>query len=80
MKLRNNSLCAIECRSGDFVMRPIVLAGGMHAETNRLAMIENMERIAGGKWSARIVYEWRSDQHLKRWMSSGARWRKSWDG
>jgi len=53
----------------------VVLAGGMHAEANRKAMIENMQRMVGGEWSARIVYHWRSDQHLQRWLRSGAQWR-----
>ena len=83
MKQRRNQLVAIECstfRQGDddpamrpfMTMRPIILAGGPHAEANRRAMIENMVRIFGGEWSARVVYRWRSQAHLMRSIRNGA--------
>jgi hypothetical protein len=75
MKRRRNQLVAIECTfDDDTVMRPVVLAGGEVAEINRLALIENMERIVEAKCRARIVYRWRSHQHLKRWMDRGEKW------
>ena len=75
MKRRRNQLVAIECTlDGGIVMPPVVLAGGEVAERNRLAMIENMARIFETECTARIVYRWRSDQHLKRWLSRGEAW------
>jgi hypothetical protein len=77
MKRRRNQLVAIECAHGDTVTTaPIILAGGENAEINRLAMIENMQRIFGGAWFARIVYHWRSPQHLKRWLKRGEKWHR----
>ena len=86
MKLRQNQLVAIECRGlldGDDVpvtLRPVILAGGPHAETNRRAMIENMVRAFGGAWSARVVYRWRSKAHLMRSIRHGrGKWRGVYD-
>jgi hypothetical protein len=86
VKQRRNQLVAIECstfRPGEddpalrrfMTLRPIILAGGPHTETNRRAMIENMVRIFGGEWSARVVYRWRSKAHLMRSIARGGKWR-----
>lgn len=79
MKLRRNEIVAIECScvADEVTLQPIVLAGGPYAETNRRAMIDNMARIFGGEWSARIVYSWRNRQHLKRFLDRGVKWRGS---
>ena len=74
MKRRRNQLVAIECSVDGHPLRPIVLAGGEVAEINRLALIENMERMLEVECRARIVYRWRSDQHLKRWLDRGEAW------
>lgn len=82
MKQRRNQLVAIECstfRQGDddpamrpfLTMWPIILAGGPRTETNRRAVIENMVRMFGGEWSARVVYRWRSKAHLMRSIRNG---------
>jgi hypothetical protein len=77
-KLRQNQLVAIECAEADVcITMPFILAGGIYAEANRLAMIENMQRIYGGVWSARIIYHWRNHQHLTRWLARREKWRKS---
>ena len=85
MKQRKNQLIAIQCRTADpdlsdvdlsiRNLRPFILAGGPFAEQNRQAMIENLKRIYGGDWTARIVYRWRNRQHLTRWLASAAKWR-----
>jgi hypothetical protein len=78
MKHRQNQLVAIQCSEQEIILAPIILAGGENAEYNRLAMIDNLERMFGGKWQARIVYHWRSNQHLKRWLDRGGKWRQSY--
>ena len=77
MKRRINELVAIKCTDVDsgISLRPFVLPGGENAEYNRLMMIENFQRIYGGIWLARIVYRWRSKNHLMRWVHRGEKWR-----
>lgn len=79
MKLRRNQHILIECTEGEGLypigLNPFLVAGGDKAEHNRRALIENLESLYGGRWSTRIVYRWRSQQHLRRWLASGARWR-----
>lgn len=75
MKQRRNQLVAIVASWIDddpddvpmtFHTAPLILAGGLHAEANRVAVAENMARIYGGQWTARIAYRWRSKAHLMR--------------
>jgi hypothetical protein len=58
-------------------LMPIVLAGGPAIEVNKRALVENYERIfneAAGdlppiRCRCRVVYTWRSRQHVLRWLS-----------
>jgi hypothetical protein len=82
MKRRLNQLVAIGVEVADEdtlfrrhplnTLRPIVLAGGIHAEQNRLACLEfYRQHDPDVEWRARIIYRWRSRRHLMRWIERG---------
>ncbi|UGY23765.1 hypothetical protein HU675_0038430 [Bradyrhizobium septentrionale] len=86
MKRRRNELVVIECFNvdedaeyGDIVVdetTPHIARGGEEAEASRLALLDGIKRIYGyGNWTARIVYRFRSPQHLRRWLRRGSTWR-----
>lgn len=85
MKLRHYEQAAIECEfadwNGEFTSEPsrkiiFLLAGGPAAEYNCIGMVENMKRIYGGEWRARVVYRWRSKNHVLRWLKRGGSFKK----
>ena len=88
MKRRLNQIVAIgvELVDDDAVFmrhqlnaqRPIVLAGGIHAEQNRLACLEFHKQFdPDAPWRARILYRWRSKRHLMKWIERGNSFRKT---
>jgi hypothetical protein len=84
MAKRENQLVAIQIEfadpDGKFThhpsrcMLPIVLPGGPYAEHNRQAVFDSAsewDMFRGVALQVRIVYRWRSRNHLWRWCNQG---------
>lgn len=82
MKRRLNQIVAIGVEFADAeglftrhplnTLRPIVMAGGIHAEQNRLACLEFYQQSGPEvEWRTRILYRWRSKRHLMKWIERG---------
>jgi hypothetical protein len=83
MKRRLNELIAVEAEFADHtgafthdpnhVIRPMLLPGGVNTENNVRCYLETLQRQFGAdtKLRARVIYRWRSERHLKRWMERG---------
>jgi hypothetical protein len=88
MKLRRNQLIAIVVTmvDDDDVLRmakryletsPIIVPGGPYAEHNVQVILQSVQfNNPDAKWSARIVYRWRSKRHLMRQVRQQG-WRRS---
>jgi hypothetical protein len=87
-KRRLNQTIAVEAEFADpdgrfthhpmRVLQPMLLPGGVNAEHNRQVVLDAMRRdYPERKWCAHIIYRWRSDRHLGRWLERGGSFRRS---
>lgn len=81
-KLRLKQIVVVEAEMSDHkgrftrhpihTLQPILMAGGIHAEHNMRAYLDWCRAFnPDTEWRARIIYHFRSERHLWRWIKRG---------
>jgi hypothetical protein len=83
MKRRTNQIIAVEIEFADHegrftrdlprVLRPMLLPGGINTAHNVRRYLDTIREgyFDHVELRARVMYRWRSNRHLKRWLSRG---------